>query len=39
MIGHRKVSRAYWYRMGGFSEPRCARVTRGRSWAYYWRCD
>ena len=37
MMGYMKISRAHFYRLGGFSNTQCVRVTRGRSWAYFWR--
>lgn len=38
MLGYMRMTRGAWYLAGGFSEPRCVRVTRGGHWAYYWRC-
>lgn len=31
-----RISKADWVMRGGLSNPRLARVTRGRAWAYYW---
>lgn len=35
MIGYTKVTKYYFYRSGGFANPRLVRVTRGRAWAYF----
>ena len=32
-----RITKKVFYANGGFSNPRCIRVTRGKSWAYYWR--
>ena len=37
MIGYIKISRADFYLNGGFANDRCVRVTRGQSWAYFYR--
>lgn len=37
MIGHTKITRAAFYNAGGFANPRCVRVSRGASYAYYFR--
>lgn len=38
MIGYTPITRLAFYSLGGFSNPRCVRVTSGSgSWAYYWR--
>lgn len=37
MIGYMQITKRAWYLAGGFAEPRCVRVTRGRSWAYFYR--
>lgn len=37
MIGYMRLSKRNWYNAGGFAESRCVRVSRGHSWAYYWR--
>lgn len=39
MIGYLRLTKRAWYLAGGFAEDRCVRVTRGRSWAYFWRVD
>ncbi len=39
MIGYVRITKRNWYRAGGFAEPRCIRVTRGRGWAYFWRAN
>lgn len=39
MIGYRKISKAEFYGGGGFANPRMVRVTRGRAWAYFYRCN
>lgn len=38
MTGYIPVSRQQFYNYGGFSNPRCLRVTRNGKWAYFWRC-
>lgn len=35
--GYMRITRRVFYANGGFSNPRCLRVTRGRAWAYFWR--
>ena len=35
MIGYAKITRAQFYRLGGFSNPRMVRVTRGGGWTYW----
>lgn len=37
MIGYTKITKAHFYRAGGFSDPRLVRVTRGKAWAYFYR--
>lgn len=37
LIGYMRMTRAAWYRAGGFSEPRCVRVTRCGRWLYLYR--
>lgn len=37
MMNYMKISRRDFYHNGGFANTHCVRVTRGRSWAYYWR--
>lgn len=37
MIHYTKISRAAFYRNGGFSNPRLVRVTRSGAWAYFQR--
>lgn len=39
MIGYERITKRCFYLRGGFSNSRCVRVQRGRSWAYYWRHD
>jgi predicted enzyme related to lactoylglutathione lyase len=39
MMGYMRISKRGWYRAGGFAESRCVRVTRGKSWAYFYRVD
>jgi hypothetical protein len=39
MIGYMRMTRRAWYAAGGFANPRCVRVTRGRSWAYFYRVN
>lgn len=31
-----RISKRDWAMYGGFANPRLARVTRGRSWAYFY---
>lgn len=33
--GHTKISRAEFYRLGGFSNPDLFRKQRGNSWEYF----
>jgi hypothetical protein len=35
MIGYTKISRASFYRRGGFANPRLVRLTRSRHWTYW----
>lgn len=35
MRGYEKITKEQFYRIGGFSNPRCVRVTRDGDWAYY----
>lgn len=35
MMGYAQITRAEFYRLGGFSNPRLVRVTRGHAWAYF----
>jgi hypothetical protein len=37
VIGYERISKRDFYANGGFSNPRCVRVARGRSWAYFYR--
>lgn len=37
MIGSTKITKKEFYRLGGFSNPYCVRVTRGKAWAYFLR--
>jgi len=37
VIGYRRISKRFFYRLGGFANPRCIRVTRSGGWAYYWK--
>lgn len=37
MIGYERITKREFYTNGGFSNPRCVRVTRNKAWAYYWR--
>lgn len=37
LLGYARMTRKAWYRAGGFSEPRCVRVTRNGRWVYLWR--
>ena len=37
MIGFERITKRAFYANGGFSNSRCVRVTRGRSWAYFYR--
>lgn len=37
LLGYARMTRAAWYRAGGFANARCVRVTRNGRWAYYWR--
>lgn len=37
MIGYERISKRDFYLNGAFANPRCVRVTRGRSWAYFYR--
>lgn len=39
VIGYMKISKRTFYLNGGFANSRCVRVTRGRSWAYFWRVN
>lgn len=32
----RRITKAQFYSYGGFSNPMCVRVTRGRRWAYFY---
>jgi len=34
-MGYTRISRASFYRRGGFSNPNLVRVTRGGSFAYF----
>lgn len=36
MIGYMRISRSLFYELGGFSNPRCVRLERGRCWAYFY---
>jgi hypothetical protein len=35
MYGYTKITKAQFYRLGGFSNPQLVRVTRDGDWAYY----
>lgn len=35
MIGYAKITKAAFYREGGFANPNLVRVTRGNAWAYF----
>lgn len=35
MSGYTKISRKKFYKLGGFSNPRCVRISRGGDWAYF----
>lgn len=37
MIGYERISKKDFYHNGGFANTRCVRVTRGRSWGYFFR--
>lgn len=37
MMNHEKITRAEFYKLGGFANTRCVRVTRSGRWAYYLR--
>lgn len=37
MAGYSRISKHVFYNAGGFSNPRCVRVTREREWAYFYR--
>jgi hypothetical protein len=37
MIGYERISKRDFYANGGFANPRCVRVTRGSSWAYFYK--
>jgi hypothetical protein len=37
LLRYARMTRKAWYRAGGFSEPRCVRVTRNKRWVYLWR--
>lgn len=39
MMDHARISKRAFYLKGGFANPRCVRVTRGRAWAYFWRAS
>lgn len=39
MTGHNRITKLEWWRLGGFANPRCVRVTRRGLWAYYYRLD
>ena len=39
MLGYMRISKRDFYLNGGFADSRCTRVTRGRSWAYFYRCN
>lgn len=36
MIGYVKITKREFYLNGGFANPKCIRVTRGKSYAHYW---
>lgn len=35
MIGYTRINRKTFYAYGGFANPRCVRVERGKAWAYF----
>jgi hypothetical protein len=37
MIDHTSITKGQFYRYGGFSNPRCVRVTRSGAYAHFWR--
>lgn len=39
MIGLKRISRATFYKLGGFSNPRMVRKSIGKSYAYFIRLD
>lgn len=39
MMGYKRISRATFYKLGGFSNPRMVRKSLGKSWAYFMRVD
>lgn len=36
MTGWTRITKAEWYRLGGFSNPSLYRIQRGKAWKYYW---
>jgi hypothetical protein len=39
VIGYTRITKAEFYRLGGFSNPRLVRKEIGQSWAYFTRAD
>jgi hypothetical protein len=39
MTGYQEITKEKFYRLGGFSNPRCVRVTRFDHYAYFYRID
>ncbi len=39
MTGYTKITKAQFYKEGGFSNSRLVRVTRSGAWAHYRRTD
>ncbi len=37
MMNYTRISKMDFYLNGGFANPRCVRVSRGKSWAYFWK--
>lgn len=39
MMGYTRVTKRAFYQAGGFANPRCVRVTRGKAYAYFIRSN
>ncbi len=39
MVGYARISRARFYALGGFSNPRLVRKSYGRGWSYFLRVE
>lgn len=39
MTGYEQITKEAFYKRGGFSNPKCVRIQRGKSWKYFYRSN